>query len=83
MRRTILQLWKQCVLLMELYGVSLLPYLLILKLRASISIGEQVALVGEEDDVIYAILDTTSIYKVDQQMKQLKFSKQMTWLTQV
>ncbi len=45
------------------------------EVAASISIGEQVALIGEEDDVIYAILDATSIYKVDQQMKQLRVFK--------
>lgn len=41
----------------------------------SISIGEQVALIGEEDDVIYAILDATSIYKVDQQNEAIKVFK--------
>jgi sulfate adenylyltransferase len=41
----------------------------------SISIGEQVALIGEEDDVIYAILETTSIYKVDQQNEAIKIFK--------
>ncbi|MDQ0872664.1 sulfate adenylyltransferase [Paenibacillus sp. V4I3] len=42
---------------------------------ASISIGEQVALIGEEDDVIYAVLDATSIYTVDQQNEAIKIFK--------
>ncbi|SDO95449.1 sulfate adenylyltransferase [Paenibacillus sp. yr247] len=42
---------------------------------ASISIGEQVALVGEEDGVIYAILDVTSIYTVDQTNEAIKIFK--------
>ena len=62
---------------MERYGVFQLLSLLILKLQLHISIGEQVALVGEEDDVVYAILDIDSIYKVDSTMKQLKFTKRM------
>ncbi|NEW09629.1 sulfate adenylyltransferase [Paenibacillus sp. SYP-B3998] len=37
--------------------------------------GEQVALVGEEDNVIYAIMDVTSIYKVDQQNEAIKVFK--------
>ncbi|MEC0266153.1 sulfate adenylyltransferase [Paenibacillus anseongense] len=42
---------------------------------ASITIGEQVALVGEEDGVPYAILDATSIYKVDQVNEAVKVFK--------
>ncbi len=45
------------------------------EVAGSISIGEQVALIGEEDDVIYAILDATSIYKVDQQNEAIKVFK--------
>jgi sulfate adenylyltransferase len=45
------------------------------EVAGSISIGEQVALIGEEDDVIYAILDATSIYKVDQQNEAIKIFK--------
>lgn len=45
------------------------------EVAGSISIGEQVALIGEEDDVIYAILDVTTIYKVDQQNEAIKIFK--------
>lgn len=45
------------------------------EVAATISIGEQVALIGEEDDVVYAILDATSIYKVDQQNEAIKVFK--------
>ncbi|MGO4270862.1 sulfate adenylyltransferase [Paenibacillus sp. TAF58] len=45
------------------------------EVAGSISIGEQVAIIGEEDDVIYAILDATSIYKVDQQNEAIKVFK--------
>lgn len=45
------------------------------EVAASISIGEQVALIGEEDDVIYAVLDATSIYTVDQQNEAIKIFK--------
>ncbi|KQX56036.1 sulfate adenylyltransferase [Paenibacillus sp. Root444D2] len=45
------------------------------EVAASISIGEQLALVGEEDDVIFAILEATSIYKVDQQNEAIKIFK--------
>jgi sulfate adenylyltransferase len=45
------------------------------EVAGSISIGEQVVLIGEEDEVIYAILDTTSIYKVDQQNEAIKIFK--------
>ncbi|MFB5268985.1 sulfate adenylyltransferase [Paenibacillus enshidis] len=33
---------------------------------ASFTVGEQAALVGEEDGIIYGILDVTSLYQVDQ-----------------
>ncbi|MFM9281613.1 sulfate adenylyltransferase [Paenibacillus jiagnxiensis] len=33
---------------------------------SSLTVGEQAALVGEEDGVIYGILDVTSLYQVDQ-----------------
>lgn len=45
------------------------------EVAGSISIGEQVALIGEEDNVIYAILETTSIYKVDRQNEAIKIFK--------
>ncbi|KRE44395.1 sulfate adenylyltransferase [Paenibacillus sp. Soil724D2] len=45
------------------------------EVAASISIGEQLALVGEEDDVIFAILEATSIYKVDQQNEAINIFK--------
>ncbi|MDQ0918080.1 sulfate adenylyltransferase [Paenibacillus sp. V4I5] len=45
------------------------------EVAASITIDEQVALVGEDDDVIYAILDATSIYKVDQKNEAIKIFK--------
>lgn len=45
------------------------------EVAGSISIGEQVALIGEEDNVIYVILDVTSIYKVDQQNEAIKVFK--------
>ncbi|KRF21981.1 sulfate adenylyltransferase [Paenibacillus sp. Soil787] len=45
------------------------------EVAGSISIGEQVALIGEEDNVKYAILETTSIYKADQQNEAIKVFK--------
>ncbi|MDT3428526.1 sulfate adenylyltransferase [Paenibacillus forsythiae] len=36
---------------------------------AALAIGEKVALVGEEDSVIYGVLDVESIYSVDQQVE--------------
>ncbi|MBY9077300.1 sulfate adenylyltransferase [Paenibacillus sp. HN-1] len=36
---------------------------------AALQIGEKVALVGEEDGVVYGLLDVESIYKVDQQVE--------------
>ncbi|WP_025690212.1 sulfate adenylyltransferase [Paenibacillus zanthoxyli] len=36
---------------------------------AALAIGEKVALVGEEDGVIYGLLDVESIYSVDQQVE--------------
>jgi sulfate adenylyltransferase len=41
----------------------------------SLELGEQVALVGEEDGVIYGILDVASIYTVDQQHEAVKVFK--------
>lgn len=45
------------------------------EVAASIAVGEQVTLVGEEDGIPYAILDTTSIYKVDQVNEAVKVFK--------
>lgn len=45
------------------------------EVTSSITIGEQVALVGEEDGVTYAILDVTSIYTVDQTNEAVKVFK--------
>lgn len=45
------------------------------EVAATIAIGEQIALIGEEDGVIYAILDTTSIYKVNHVNEALKVFK--------
>lgn len=45
------------------------------EVAGSISISEQVTLIGEEDDVIYAILVVSSIYKVDQQNEAIKVFK--------
>lgn len=45
------------------------------ELAATLSTGEQVALVGEEDNVVYAVMDLTSIYKVDQQNEAVKVFK--------
>jgi sulfate adenylyltransferase len=41
----------------------------------AIKIGEQVALVGESDNVIYGILDVQSVYKVDQSHEAVKVFK--------
>ncbi|MCR8660681.1 sulfate adenylyltransferase [Paenibacillus endoradicis] len=41
---------------------------------AAVSVGEQAALVGE-DDVIYGIIDVASIYNVDQQQEALQVFK--------
>ncbi|WP_079914959.1 sulfate adenylyltransferase [Paenibacillus sp. 32352] len=40
-----------------------------------IKVGEQVALVGEQDGVIYGILDVQSIYEVDQKNEAVKVFK--------
>jgi sulfate adenylyltransferase len=45
------------------------------EVAASITVGEQVVLVGEEDGVPYAILETTSIYKVDHVNEAVKVFK--------
>jgi sulfate adenylyltransferase len=42
---------------------------------SSLKVGEQAALVGEKDNVIYAVLDIESIYKVDQHQEALKVFK--------
>jgi sulfate adenylyltransferase len=42
---------------------------------AKLSIGQQVALVGEHDKVIYAILDVRSIYQADQKNEAVKIFK--------
>jgi sulfate adenylyltransferase len=42
---------------------------------ASLKAGVQVALVGEQDGVVYGILDVTSIYKVDQKNEAVKVFK--------
>jgi len=45
------------------------------EVAASITVGEQVVLVGDEDGVPYAILDTTSIYNVDHANEAMKVFK--------
>ncbi|TXK78075.1 sulfate adenylyltransferase [Paenibacillus sp. N3.4] len=45
------------------------------ELAATLAIGEKVALVGEEDDVIYGTLDVSSIYTVNQQNEAIKIFK--------
>ncbi|MBD0384587.1 sulfate adenylyltransferase [Paenibacillus sedimenti] len=45
------------------------------ELAATLRIGEQIALVGEEDNVVYAIMDVTSIYTVNQQNEAVKVFK--------
>lgn len=42
---------------------------------SNIQVGEQVALVGKEDDITYAVLDVTSIYTVDQANEAIKIFK--------
>lgn len=42
---------------------------------SKIDIGQQVALVGEHDDVVYAILDVRSIFKADQKHEAVKVFK--------
>jgi sulfate adenylyltransferase len=45
------------------------------ELAATLSTGEQIALVGDEDNVIYAIMNVTSIYNVDQHNEAVKVFK--------
>ncbi|MBP1967475.1 sulfate adenylyltransferase [Paenibacillus aceris] len=45
------------------------------EVASSMTIGEQIALVGEEDGITYAILDVTSIYTVDQLNEAVKVFK--------
>lgn len=45
------------------------------QLAATLQIGEQVALVGEEDGVIYGVLEVRSIYKVDQKREAVNVFK--------
>ncbi|MGW9128237.1 sulfate adenylyltransferase [Paenibacillus chitinolyticus] len=40
-----------------------------------LTVGKQVALVGEEDGVVYGLIDVTSIYKADQQLEARKVFK--------
>lgn len=42
---------------------------------SKLAIGQQVALVGEHDDIVYAILDIRSIYQADQKNEALKVFK--------
>ncbi|WP_123042101.1 sulfate adenylyltransferase [Cohnella candidum] len=42
---------------------------------ASLSVGQQAALVGENDGVVYAIIDIESIYKVDKKQEAVKVFK--------
>jgi sulfate adenylyltransferase len=42
---------------------------------ATLSVGGQAALVGEKDDIIYAIIDIESVYKVDQKHEAVKVFK--------
>ncbi|TBL69221.1 sulfate adenylyltransferase [Paenibacillus thalictri] len=41
----------------------------------ALSLGQQVALVGEEDQVVYGIIDVRSVYKVDQQKEAVNVFK--------
>ncbi|MDD9272081.1 sulfate adenylyltransferase [Paenibacillus sp. GCM10023248] len=45
------------------------------EVAATITVGEEVALVGEEDGVLYALLNTTSIYEVDLMNEAVKVFK--------
>ncbi|MFD0694258.1 sulfate adenylyltransferase [Paenibacillus sp. GCM10027628] len=45
------------------------------EIASTLSIGEQISLVGEEDNVVYAIMDVTSIYTADQQNEAVKVFK--------
>lgn len=42
---------------------------------ASLSVGQQAALVGENDGIVYAIIDIESIYKVDKKHEAVKVFK--------
>lgn len=42
---------------------------------ANLAIGQQVALVGEQDKIIYAVLDVRSIYQADQKHEAVKVFK--------
>ncbi|MBT2292368.1 sulfate adenylyltransferase [Paenibacillus albidus] len=42
---------------------------------ASLTVGDQVSLIGEEDGVIYGLLDVESIYNVDQNVEALNVFK--------
>ncbi len=42
---------------------------------ASLNVGESVALVGEKDDKVYAIIEVQSVYKVDQRQEAVKVFK--------
>ncbi len=41
----------------------------------ALRVGQQVSLVGEHDDVVYAVLDVESVYRVDQKEEALKVYK--------
>jgi sulfate adenylyltransferase len=41
----------------------------------ALNIGQQIALVGEDDDVVYALLNVESVYKVDQDNEAVKVFK--------
>jgi sulfate adenylyltransferase len=45
------------------------------EIAAQLSVNQQVALVGEEDGIIYGILDVQSIYKVDQKREAVHVFK--------
>ncbi len=45
------------------------------QIASTLEIGEQVALVGEDDGITYGVLDVRSIYKVDQQNEAIKIFK--------
>jgi len=44
-------------------------------LAERIQVGEQVALVGESDNVVYAILDVSSVYEADQKLEAVNVFK--------
>ncbi len=45
------------------------------QVAATLETGEQVALVGEDDGVIYGVLEVRSVYKVDQQLEAVNVFK--------